>query len=153
MKNFKIFGSLWSEVWKVGFQFMLILGLLGMNFDAAVVFVTKSSLFFKLAVTILCPRWIWEVAKYSLVNSSYFRAIWIFSICSKNQKMAEFLFLIHVVVQELKISHFLSLLHVIVFIFNSIIFIMRLPWKFWLKYIPFITTKTSNYFWNVGPTN
>ena len=36
-------------VWKVGFQFMLILGLLGMYFDAAVVFVTKSSLFFRLA--------------------------------------------------------------------------------------------------------
>ena len=36
------FETLWSEVWKVGFQFMLILGLLGMYFDAAVVFVTKS---------------------------------------------------------------------------------------------------------------
>ena len=33
---------LWSEVWKGGFQLMLILGLLGMYFDAAVVFVTKS---------------------------------------------------------------------------------------------------------------
>ena len=33
---------LWSEVWKVGFQFMLILGLLGMYFDAVVVFVTNS---------------------------------------------------------------------------------------------------------------
>ena len=33
---------------------MLILGLLGMYFDAAVVFVTKSSLFFKLAMAILC---------------------------------------------------------------------------------------------------
>ena len=33
---------------------MLILGLLGMYFDAAVVFVTKSSLFFRLAVAILC---------------------------------------------------------------------------------------------------
>jgi hypothetical protein len=37
----------------VGFQFMLILGLLGMYFDAAVVFVTKSSLLFRLAVAIL----------------------------------------------------------------------------------------------------
>ena len=36
------------------FQFMLILGLLGMYFDAAVVFVTKSSLLFRLAVAILC---------------------------------------------------------------------------------------------------
>jgi len=34
----------------VGFQFMLILGLQVMYFDAAVVFVTKSSLLFKLAV-------------------------------------------------------------------------------------------------------
>ena len=32
---------------------MLILGLLGMYFDAAVVFVTKFSLFFRLAVAIL----------------------------------------------------------------------------------------------------
>ena len=40
----------------MGFQFMLILGLLGMYFDAAVVFVTKSSLLFKLAVAILCPE-------------------------------------------------------------------------------------------------
>ena len=38
----------------VGFQFMLILGLLGMYFDAAVVFVTNFSLFFRLAVAILC---------------------------------------------------------------------------------------------------
>ena len=35
---------------------MLILGLLGMYFDAAVVFVTKSSLFFRLAVAILCQK-------------------------------------------------------------------------------------------------
>ena len=48
------FEILWSEVWKVGFQFMLILGLLGVYFDAAVVFVTKSSLLFRLAVAILC---------------------------------------------------------------------------------------------------
>ena len=33
---------------------MLILGLLGMYFDAAVVFVTNSSLFFRLCVAILC---------------------------------------------------------------------------------------------------
>ena len=43
-----------KNVWKVGFQFMLILGLLGMYFDAAVVFVRKSSLFLRLAVAILC---------------------------------------------------------------------------------------------------
>ena len=33
---------------------MLILGLLGMYFDAAVVFVTNSLLLFRLAVAILC---------------------------------------------------------------------------------------------------
>ena len=49
--TFEIF---WSEVWKVAFQFMLILGLLDMYFDAAVVFVMKSSLLFRLAVAILC---------------------------------------------------------------------------------------------------
>ena len=36
------FEILWSEFWKGGFQLMLILSLLGMYFDAAVVFVTKS---------------------------------------------------------------------------------------------------------------
>ena len=36
---------------------MLILGLQGMYFDAVVVFVTKSSLFFRLAVAILCYGW------------------------------------------------------------------------------------------------
>ena len=35
---------------------MLILGLLGMYFDAAVVFVMKSSLLFRLAVAILCVK-------------------------------------------------------------------------------------------------
>ena len=38
----------------MGFQLMLILGLLGMYFDAAMVFVTNSKLFFTLAVAILC---------------------------------------------------------------------------------------------------
>ena len=33
---------------------MLILGLLGMYFDAAVVFVTSQTLFLRLALTILC---------------------------------------------------------------------------------------------------
>ena len=40
---------LWSEVWKG----MLILGLLVMYFDAAVVFVKKTSLLFRLALTTL----------------------------------------------------------------------------------------------------
>ena len=38
----------------MGFQFILILDLLGMYFDAAVVFVTKFSLLFRLAVAIIC---------------------------------------------------------------------------------------------------
>ena len=44
------------EIWvqKEGFQLIQILGLLCMYFDAAVVFVTKSSLLFRLAVGILC---------------------------------------------------------------------------------------------------
>ena len=44
---------LWSEVWKGGFLLMLILVLLGMYFDAAVVFVKTSLLFFRLALAIL----------------------------------------------------------------------------------------------------
>ena len=41
---------------------MLILGLLGMYFDAAVVFVTNSKLFFKLAVAIL-----WDELKHIVI--------------------------------------------------------------------------------------
>ena len=37
-----------------GFQLMQILDLLGMYFDAAVVFVTSHSLLFRLAMAILC---------------------------------------------------------------------------------------------------
>ena len=47
------FEILWSGVWKGGFQLMLILGLLGMYFDAAVVFVTSQTLLFRLALAIL----------------------------------------------------------------------------------------------------
>ena len=45
---------LWSEVWKGGFQLMLILGLLGMNFDAVVVEVKTFLLLFRLDLAILC---------------------------------------------------------------------------------------------------
>ena len=38
------------------FQLMLILGLLGVYFDAAMVFVTNSQLFFRLAMTILWEK-------------------------------------------------------------------------------------------------
>jgi hypothetical protein len=44
----KIFGAR-----KGGFQLKLILGLLGMYFDAAVVFVTRQTLLLRLAVAIL----------------------------------------------------------------------------------------------------
>ena len=43
---------------------MLILGLLGMYFDAAVVFLPNSSLLFRLAVAILCH--IWKSIRYNL---------------------------------------------------------------------------------------
>ena len=45
-----------KKVWKGGFQLMLILGLIGMKFDAAVVFVTSQTLLSKLAVAILCQE-------------------------------------------------------------------------------------------------
>jgi len=67
----KIFKNCWSKsyfttftfrgtfnkqiwVWKGGFQMMQILDLLGMYFDAWVVFVTNSLLLFRLAMAILC---------------------------------------------------------------------------------------------------
>ena len=42
-----------KKVWKGGFQSMLILGLLGMYFDAAVVFVSNFILLFRLALAVL----------------------------------------------------------------------------------------------------
>ena len=45
--------NLSSKVWKRGFQLMLILVLLGMHFDAVVVFVTSQTLLFRLALAIL----------------------------------------------------------------------------------------------------
>ena len=45
--------SLWSEVWKGGFQLMLILVILGMYFDTVVVFVTSQTPLFRLALAIL----------------------------------------------------------------------------------------------------
>ena len=50
-RDSKIF-EIW--VWKGGFQLMLILGLLGMYFDAAMVFFTISSLLFRMAMAMLC---------------------------------------------------------------------------------------------------
>ena len=40
---------------------MLILGLLGMYFDAAVVFFTISSLLFRMAMAMLCPAWVIKI--------------------------------------------------------------------------------------------
>ena len=45
--------NLWSDDWKRGFQFMQILGLLIMYFDAVVVEVEKNLLLFRLALAIL----------------------------------------------------------------------------------------------------
>ena len=57
-------------VWEGGFQMMQILGLLlGMYFDAAVVFATNFSLLFRLAMAIL-----WYIPWYfSLANSPLWR--------------------------------------------------------------------------------
>ena len=44
-------------IWKKGCQFMQILGVLDMYFDASVVFVTSHSLLFRLALAIL---WLWQ---------------------------------------------------------------------------------------------
>ena len=45
--------TLWSDVWKGGFQLMQILGLLDMQFDVVVVFVKNYSLLFELALASL----------------------------------------------------------------------------------------------------
>ena len=52
------FEILWSEVWNVGFQLMLILGILCRYFNASVVFVKNTFLLFKLALAIL-----WIISK------------------------------------------------------------------------------------------
>ena len=57
-KNLK---TLWSEVWKGGFQLMQILGLFGMYFDSVVVEVEKYLLFFRLALAILWIELQYEV--------------------------------------------------------------------------------------------
>ena len=50
---------------------MLILGLLGMYVDAVVVFVTKSYLFFRLAVAILCT-----VLNYTVFIMNFIIILW-----------------------------------------------------------------------------
>ena len=49
----KVLEILRREVWKGGYQLVLILVLLGMYFDAVVVFVTSQTLLFRLALAIL----------------------------------------------------------------------------------------------------
>ena len=56
---------------KGGFQLMLILGLLGMYFDAVVVFVTSQTLLFRLALAIL-----WNIKVLRLSNSTSFQKFW-----------------------------------------------------------------------------
>jgi hypothetical protein len=53
---------LWSEVWERRFQLIEILVLLGMYFDAVVVFVTSQTLLFRLTLAIL-----WQVDFFSFV--------------------------------------------------------------------------------------
>ena len=74
---------------------MLILGLLGMYFDAAVVFVTKSSLFFKLAVAILwlvkfsilfsCWCTVMRKVSFSFRNFSFFSSKTLFFLVSSSR--------------------------------------------------------------------
>ena len=60
---------LWSEFWKGGFQLMLILVLLGMYFDAVVVFVTSQTLLYRLALAILWCRFAQTALKPDLTSS------------------------------------------------------------------------------------
>ena len=72
------FEILWSEVWKVGFQFILILGLPGMYFDAAVVFVASQTLLFRLALAILCDSY--KMYSVTVSESEFFLIIGIWSL-------------------------------------------------------------------------
>ena len=56
---------------KRGFQLMLILGLLGVYFDAAVIFVTKSSLLLRLTLAILCDITSQNSPKYPLPRQPF----------------------------------------------------------------------------------
>ena len=53
-QDLQLLKILWSEVWKGGFQLIEILVLLGMYFEAVVVFVTGQILLHRLALAILC---------------------------------------------------------------------------------------------------
>jgi hypothetical protein len=81
-----------SEVWKGGFHLMQILGLLGMYFDAVVVFVINSSFLFRFAVAMLWAGWknrIWcQQLKYD-IHQTY---IWI-DVCTRNTSLVKFWFL------------------------------------------------------------
>ena len=83
---------LWSEVWKRGFRLMQILDLLGMYFDAEVVFVTNSSLLFRFT---LWP----EIQPISNPNTE-------FSLCPK-------LFIFKLVSQLVDLFHSIYLFSII----------------------------------------
>ena len=60
------------------FQLMLILGLLGMYFDAVVVFFTNSSLFFRLAVAILWHNMHWILYFKNIYSKLFWFGIYSF---------------------------------------------------------------------------
>ena len=67
---------------------MLILGLLGMFFDAAVVFVTSQTLLLRLALAILCPK---TKSKEASGKKSYQKNIsFVRSIADRNSKGPSF---------------------------------------------------------------
>ena len=82
---------------------MLILGLLGMYFDAAVVFVTNSKLFLRLAVAILC--YIPLMKSTTLFDLLYIQGfIQYFDICRSHTKPSSFDDLRRHFSQEVKIK-------------------------------------------------
>ena len=64
LNNKQFLKILWSEVWKVGFWLIQILGLLGMYFDAVVVDVHTFLILFRLALAMLCTIFYFILVKY-----------------------------------------------------------------------------------------
>ena len=75
----------------MGFESMLILDLLGMYFDAAVVFVMNSSLFFRLAVAILWgilnQKNLWPTLIYHFERLLHWSGL--FSPCSAKRRASD----------------------------------------------------------------
>ena len=59
--------NLWSQVWKGGFQLKQILVLLGMYFDAAVVFVTMFYFYSDWVWPCVLCEWYWKNFKLSII--------------------------------------------------------------------------------------